>query len=592
MNTLSTRRLAAGPGTGLAVDLTSARMATACVCVGFVVSWLSPYHTFPYWAFYNDYVSLLAVVLATLVFYGRAARPAADVPTSAFVFIGLAAIVVVDAVTGRMPAPFDAFIPIGYLVAAATTIVLARDLGRSEDGPGAIARAYDWFAMALVFAGLVSAFITFFQYFRVDDLLGDWSVGMGDGRMAIRPFANIGQPNQLALLLCWAVAGLWWLFQAGRLRATVSTVLAVLILFSAVLTQSKVAWLIVPLLATTAAWVNRRADVKRVSPLLIVALVAFFAIAVLTLPLLAEFSGTATESVDKRMETNGVRSVMILEGFYIALQHPLLGVGWSAFGANQVRVAPLFGETQYAMHSHNIVSNLAAELGFPITIALTVATGLWLYRRYIRVKAAPHGIFALMIFIAVGVHSLVEFPLWYAYVLLPVAFLIGLMEADTKTKVRVSLGRNAMVSVALVGSMLMVLVAHDYRGVVQGFRALGYQRLGWDYYGGSTQAPAFTIFPHFFRYFEFADVHPTVNMPAADIARYESVKERFGYAPVLMRMATIYALNHREADAVTTMLALRRLYAQRYAEAYASWEAMAREYPEVLGAVYRQLPPP
>ncbi len=572
-------------------SVSTTTIATGVLCGGFAVSWLLPYHTFPFWAFYNDYLSVISVVLALFIFYSKN-RVRAEIPSPSYVPCALAVIVGIDALTGRMPAPWDAFIPIGYLVCAASAIVLAVNIARCEAGDVALRRSYRYLSFAIVLAGICSALITYFQYFRVDDLLGDWSVGMGNGSDALRPFGNLGQPNQLALILCWSLAGLWWLFQIGDLGGKVTIFLSTLLLASLALTQSKIAWLIIPLLGAIVVLSNRRPDIRKASPLVVILLIAVFCGFVWELPALTQLSGTPTEAIGKRLETNGVRSVMILEGFYIGLQHPWLGVGWSSYGRNQVLVAPLFGETQYAMHSHNIVANFAAELGIPITILLIAVTFIWFYRRYIAVRCSPRAVFALMVFVAVGVHSMVEFPLWYAYVLLPVAFLTGLVEAEVKNAPRLSLNRNAVVVTCIVGSFVMVVVSHDYRDVVQGFRALGYQRLGWNYYGGSTKAPPFTVFPLYYRYFEFANVHPTVGMPAEDIARYEAVKERFGYAPVLMRMATIYALNGRQADAVTTMMALRRLYAQRYAEAYASWQTMGKEYPEVLGAVYGRLPPP
>jgi len=47
-----------------------------------------------------------------------------------------------------------------------------------------------------------------------------------DAQSFMRPFANVAQPNQLALILCMGLASLWYLFQKFRLGALISCVLA------------------------------------------------------------------------------------------------------------------------------------------------------------------------------------------------------------------------------------------------------------------------------------------------------------------------------------------------------------------------------
>ncbi len=563
------------------------------VCVAFAIAWLLPYHTYPFWSFYNDYVSVLGVVVALLFLVGARTCDAIHLPACALLPIGIAAWIVVQLVFGQLNYEVDAILPIGYLLAAAAAGVLGF-AERSTDSRASSIAPVTGLALAILVAGCLSAVITFYQYLGIDLLLGDWSVAIGsDGKTAVRPYANLGQPNQLALLLCWSFAALWFAVQSRWLNAVGGYVLAVLLLTSLALTQSKIGWILVPVFAAWVLVANRRPWARRIAWPVTLSLVLWFVVVVALLPALAQWTGTPTESADQRMATNGVRAVMIMQGFFIGLQHPLTGVGWMGFPGEQIRVAGQFGETQFAMHSHNLIANLSAEFGWIATAAILGAIGYWLYTRFFRKPMDAAHVFVLMVFVAVGVHSMVEFPLWYAYVLLPLFFLAGHVESRHQGGARAwAMPRAVVVVIALVGAVAVALVASDYRRVVQGFRALGYERIGWTYSEGTTERPDWTMFPQFYDYFAFANVRPTVGMSNEQMAAFERVERRFGYAAVLMRVATIYALNGRPDDAVAMMISLQHLYRLRYGEAYRAWEVMSREYPEVLGKVYARLPPP
>ena len=570
-----------------------ASVVAAIVCAAFFAAWMLPYHTYPYYSFYSDYISLMGIVVGLLVLYFDDRRHTARIPAAVIVPVGLALVVAVDAWTGRMWAPREAVVPFGYLTLAGGAMVLGRNL--AGDGAAAqdqLDRTFDFFCGALIAAGVLSALITFCQYLGVDDRLGDWSAGFGnDGVSAIRPYANLGQPNQLALILSWSLAASWRMFVRDIASGPVSFIVALILLASMALTQSKLAWLIIPALVAL-AWFGNRMKQRKVSRAALLALVATFVVFVLALPAFSHLLGIMTEDVAKRMETNGVRSVMILQGLYIGLQHPFTGVGWAGFAAGQIAVAPLFGETQYAAHAHDFVANLAAETGWLVTACVVVAIGIWLYRRYLKRSLTTNTLFASMVFAAVGIHSLVEFPLWYAYVLVPTAFLVGLTDCELRITSRLASTRLQVVAFSLIAALAMAGVAADYRGLVQAFRAFGLQRVGIVYEQGSFVEPQWTIFPHFYRYMRFAHIKPTVDMKPGEIEEAERVAGRFGYAPVLMRMATIYALNGRPDDAVRLVIAMSHLYPQRYRETYEAWRDLAHDYPAVLGKVFERLPAP
>jgi hypothetical protein len=63
-------------------------------------------------------------------------------------------------------------------------------------------------------------------------------------------------------------------------------------------------------------------------------------------------------------------------------------------------------------------------------------------------------------------------------------------------------------------------------------------------------------------------------MKPEEIAFMERTASRFGYAPVLMRMSLVYALNSRPNDALRAMKTLSRLHSGAYPEAWAAWRGI------------------
>ena len=78
------------------------------------------------------------------------------------------------------------------------------------------------------------------------------------------------------------------------------------------------------------------------------------------------------------------------------------------------------------VHAHNLVLNGLIEWGWPLTLLLVVwiALGVCLFIRYGANTAAafPAGIFLTSL-----LHAMLEYPWWYAYLLLPTAFSLGWM---------------------------------------------------------------------------------------------------------------------------------------------------------------------
>ena len=113
-------------------------------------------------------------------------------------------------------------------------------------------------------------------------------------------------------------------------------------------------------------------------------------------------------------------------------QHPWPGVGFGEFNFAWTLTPFPDRPVEFFDHTHNLPLHLAVELGVPLAVVVLGAAG---FRAVARVRgvARPQkdakrrrlrAAFVMVLMMAL--HSLLEYPLWYAYFLLPTALAFGL----------------------------------------------------------------------------------------------------------------------------------------------------------------------
>lgn len=444
-------------------------------------------------------------------------------------------------------------------------------------------------ALAHIIAGFISVVMQLTQIFGL--YLEPFVMYFPAGpQLLMRPFANVAQPNQLALLLCFALASLWWLFQVGRLRAWAVVAMALVLLVGLALTQSRIAWIILPLFALLCGL--RIVGERVVSRFALLALLAFYVGLVLLTPYVSEALGFAPVSALERAGGRSERSVLWQQAWAMALEHPWLGVGWFGFGAEQVKMAADFSSTTYAEHSHNLILNFLAELGFPFTICFFAALLWWFYRTCVaggRLRQ-PEVAFAVLCFVAVGVHSMVEFPLWYANVLIPMAIWMGALHQHRWQTRAIVVLRVLPLTVGVLGLVAVFVVTYDYLRVVRGFKAFnGIANLS-EVSQEAIAKPTWTLLPDYFDYFQLMNVEPRAGMRPEEIAFVERLSLRFGYVHVLNKMAEVYVWNGQEQKTVRMMVTLQRLHPLSYPAYFDYWQRKATEHAD-FAKVFAQMPP-
>jgi O-antigen ligase len=322
----------------------------------------------------------------------------------------------------------DPWVPtLGMLLIGILVVLHGASAGLHDPVP-----AFKPFAIALVAAGAGSALVGNVQIFAPD-----WADGEIISRTAWlnRASGNIGQPNHLADLLVWSLAATVPLAQErrggwhGRAVAAVLAAAALFIVLAIVATSSRTGIVGIGLLTAWGLADRRLAKGPRIALWLLPAATAaiWFGVQQWAHAKSLPFSLSARVG---NGDVSAFRFNIWHDALALIAQNPWIGVGWGNFNFAWTLTPFGFRPEGPTDNAHDLPLHLAVELGAPcalIILSLLVAA-MWLgFRRTRRlggVEGATAGC-ALVMVMQIGMHSLLEYPLWYVYLMYPVGWAWG-----------------------------------------------------------------------------------------------------------------------------------------------------------------------
>ena len=264
-------------------------------------------------------------------------------------------------------------------------------------------------------------------------------------------------------------------------------------------------------------------------------------------------------------------------------REPLWGYGWQQVGAAQQRVAldhPSMGIL--FEHSHNLVLDLLLWNGVPVGGLMVAALGWW-FIAHIRSCRDARVVWLLAAVGGVFLHGMLEFPLEYAYFLIPVGLAMGAIDGLSPlgfASFRVPRW-GALLFTALLG-VVFLGVATDYLKAEENYRTLRMEsaRIGAE--GIVTPAPELRLLTQLGAFLQFARMEATPGMAQEQVDWMRKVSERFGYPPVMFRYALATGLNNQPEIAQQTLARLCRIHeSPRCAEAREGWAGLQVRYPQL-----------
>ncbi len=430
-----------------------------------LLPFIYPRHTLPIASFYGEWLAGALGLLALLPLLKRDSWQPLEIPQIALVFLGFVPLVFMQWSLGMLNSSQYALMAASYLIWAFFLAVLGSHL-RRQLGWERLVTVLAWFVLV---SGLLNGIFVLLQLIMQNGVAMSFMPKLSG-------YGAIAQRNHFANHTALALASLFFLYARGHLKllAALPATLAFLFMFS--LSGSRSTWLyllafVILALVLRALVVGQqglRAQVEQSQSrrLLRMALIALPLFALVQLAVFFLFNQTSLEKVsslpterllDESVAISGltIRLHLWQESWQLFMQSPWLGIGlgqirWETFNTFNQDLAA--GMPATFEHAHNLFIHIMTELGVAGLVLLLTGVVAWL-RGFSWKHLSFSSWWLLAMLGVIFIHSMLEYPLWYAYFLGMAAFLLGAGEEKT-SQVRIAFsGRALVVTILVLGTV-------------------------------------------------------------------------------------------------------------------------------------------
>jgi len=543
------------------------------------LAWLLPGHYFPWTGFQQEALAAFGAVLIALGVVVSPREWPVRVPVLAVLGVLLGLVPMLQWATGMVPYRSDALLPAAYLLAFALMIVSGRQLARSD-------RAFVGALFCTLCAGaFVSVGLGLAQWLQLGSYAFLHPMQAGD-----RVSANFAQPNHLATLLGLGIAGVLWYYESRRIAGWVAAVGLGFLIFGLVMTRSRVGWLFATVFILL--WLlYRKRLVLRASVGAVGATAALYAAAVLAWAFINRvLTGQDVVALAARAQA-GDRWVHLQTLWDAVWRSPWVGYGWNQVSiAQQAAVLDHPPTFEWLGSSHNQLLDLLVWNGLPLGLIAVGVIVWWASSRMHR--CANVDTWALLAALGVlFVHSMVEYPLAYAYYLLPAGLLVGAVEARTaepRTSVILSLGRVPYASAAIALAGVLYVICDEYLEVEEAVRRVRMRDAG---YVQGAVVPDVELLDGPREYVRLWVTRNDEGDPDADIDWLRTVTRRYATPPALLRYAVATAVRGRDDESRRTLEILCRISRPTHCDQGRQyWATLAERHPRMSAIRFPETP--
>ena len=528
------------------------------------LGWLLPNHYRPWLAFHTDAWIALTLLVGSIAVFFRSTKPV-DGHRIAMIVALLIGIPWIQYVFGLVLITGNAWISSIYLFGFFLALLVGAQW--EEIAPN---QFLDSLFSAIGMASILSVFLQLHQWLQLDGL-GMWSMGGS----ALRPYANLGQANQLGTFLLWGVLAAAWGIVRKKISARVALPIVLFLLFGIALTGSRAAWIAI-VLFVSAGWLWHRFWGYQKLPWIVTALGMYFVICVVFL------GWTRDASLSEVVRTGSELRLLAWKIFIDAIwQRPLFGYGWNQTALAQVLVAaghdPVRGVFSY---SHNLFLDLVIWCGIPLGGTIIIVLLWWFWKRF-RAVRCPEDVLLFLFLLVVANHAMLELPLYYAYILLPVGMVMGAFNTRLHVQPVISLGRKSFFAFLVGGGMILAMIIRDYSQVETSYQRL---RLKWQHIEMTTpvSSPNTLFLTQWHDFIEYALFEPKGDLSEKQLEWMRNVTSLFPNAIFSHKLATALALNHHPKEAALWLRRMCKMVPASDCSAVETiWEKQARKNPEI-----------
>lgn len=278
-----------------------------------------------------------------------------------------------------------------------------------------------WLITGIVIAAFINALQGLLQWLGLADALWQWMIVPEQRGVA---FGTFRQPNLYATFINVGVICVLWLVHLRRLTEAMAWVLVTLMVCGVAASGSRTGSLEIVALGLCGLWLARHQPAALTR--LMLGAVLMFSVALWMLPTVAQWHGFGFITSAERAQASAQdgRWLIWRNAIELIALRPWTGWGWKelAYAHYITPLTPKFPEL--VDHAHNLPLQLAVEFGLPIALICcsVIVWGVVCGRPWLRVKStlgcppeSAQRVYAwLILLLIVGLHSMLEFPLWYA----------------------------------------------------------------------------------------------------------------------------------------------------------------------------------
>jgi O-antigen ligase len=502
---------------------------------GLSLAWLLPNHTYPWLGFHGDaWSAVMLALISVFVFWKN--KCAVGWYWSSMAVCIMVVIPLLQWVTGLIPIFGVAWINFAYLLG----LLLAMHLGAAWEfeSPGQV---MDFLFTAIGIAAVVSVGLQLRQFLQLESIGPYTMYSTGS-----RHFANMAQPNQLASLLLLGVVGCAWGYGRSKLGAMTAVSIAALLLVGLAITESRTGWVNIALLMAIAAIWRRLLPSARFL-YAVVGLGVFFLVCVLVLPMAYAVNngGVAPAFRSPVGDPRWSAWLMFLKA---AAHNPILGFGWGQTGHAQfLMMDDKIVQGGNFLHAHNMVIDLIIWNGIPMGLAISILMLWWVWIVIKNVRDFSH--LAKVAFLMIlGVHAMLEYPLQYAFFLLPAGMVAGSLNLSSG-QVVFGAGRKWLMGTLLALALItLVVTVQDYFKVERSFYALRFELKNIPT-SLSREPPEVLALTQWREHIQFVRMEPQTNVRPIQLEWMREVAMTTPSAYAMYRLALMLAMNDMVGEA-------------------------------------------
>lgn len=395
------------------------KFSLVCLALMIALPFLVTYHMPPIASFFKEWLAALFGVLATLYLVWRN-KLELEVPVIALVPLLLMLVLGLQVWVLTPDYWQNQFIAMLYLGLSVLLILLGENLKQELT----LEKLVPTLAWAFV-VGAILIMILFFigKFIPEKHELAQWILNGKAG--------NVGQTNQFSNFIALGIASTLYLSLNGRIGAIAAIIVTTLLLVGLAQAGQRMAILYVLTISLGGWLLISLTDAKRsleIKPAMLLWLIPGFIAAQLIVPLMT-FLQPAPMPVERLASSIGnesTRLMLVEQGWKLFLEHPWIGAGWGEFAWYNFNLTEDYPSLKGLWsHTHNLFIQLLAETGLIGFGVLMIGAAYW-FRSLLASSLTIEHWWVVMLLSVIGIHSMLEYPLWYVNFLAFTSLLLGL----------------------------------------------------------------------------------------------------------------------------------------------------------------------